>query len=27
MRDESNKLGIRMVIELKKGFVADVILN
>lgn len=27
MRDESNKLGIRMVVELKKGFVPDVILN
>jgi len=27
LRDESNKLGIRMVIELKKGFVPEVILN
>ena len=27
MRDESNKLGIRIVIEVKKGFVPDVILN
>lgn len=27
MRDESNKLGVRMVIELKKDAVADVVLN
>lgn len=27
MRDESNKLGVRMVIELKKDIVADVVLN